>query len=438
MFPFIFTILLITAIKCEEKKGEYFIPIGLRFDDSLYYNNTDQANYLFVDFQKLAIYNLCYSGSITVVPEKEPEQVILQFCADQSAIRVTDMKSMLFRNISLFDLSISNVDSEELSNDITLNTNDGIEILLKCNRTYYEQNKINLTRIQEEGDNKPIIYIVEGNTFFTCGILFSFQSIFYRYCGIFGYFLICFSFFNQVYGYNNRRFAFVFYGIFTLIRILGEVLDCMSLTLNALISQMYVLLIISCLSVIGMVFGFALSNNFIYKKIMLSVITGDVLFNFLFYFVLIQFTVIGDNLTKVIILIGCVLVMTLITFTFVKDEEKHEPLIIGAMTAGGSYFFLLGMKFLCGGFPFEHSLIQYNSLSDIYKKKENDLGFKNVDKVVFDRMKSMKNYLIYPILFVVWWLIGISFMLSSKKEKEYLARPIVTDDNRSSSTTEKD
>ena len=94
--------------------------------------------------------------------------------------------------------------------------------------------------------------------------------------------------------------------------------------------------------------------------------------------------------------------------------------------------------FLCGGFPFEHSLIQYNSLSDVYKRKEKDLNFVNVDRVVFDRMKSMNNYLIYPILFVVWWLIGITFMLSSKKEKEVLSRPIVVDDNRSSSTTEKD
>ena len=171
---------------------------------------------------------------------------------------------------------------------------------------------------------------------------------------------------------------------------------------------------------------------------MISVITGDVLFNFLFYFVLIQFTVIEDNITKVLILFGSVLIMTLITFIFVKDEEKHQPLIIGAMTAGGSYFFLLGMKFLCGGFPFDHSLIQYNSLSDVYKRKEKDLNFVNVDRVVFDRMKSMNNYLIYPILFVVWWLIGIAFMLSSKKEKEFLSRPIVVDDNRSSSTTEKD
>ena len=55
MFPFIISILLITVIKCEETRREYFIPIALRFDDSLYYNNTDQANFLFVDFQKLSI-----------------------------------------------------------------------------------------------------------------------------------------------------------------------------------------------------------------------------------------------------------------------------------------------------------------------------------------------------------------------------------------------
>ena len=39
---------------------------------------------------------------------------------------------------------------------------------------------------------------------------------------------------------------------------------------------------------------------------------------------------------------------------------------------------------------------------------------------------------------IVECLIGIAFMLSSKKEKEFLSRPIVVDDNRSSSTTEKD
>ena len=307
-------------------------------------------------------------------------------------------------------------------------------MILKCDKSL-EQNKSSLTTIAKDF---PVIYQIKGNTFFTCGILFSFQSLFYRYSGIFGYFLICVSFFNQVYGYTNQSFAFVFYSIFILVRILGEILDFISLTTNALVSEVYVLLIISCLSIIGIVFGFALSKNFLYKKIMISVITGDVLFNFLFYFVLIQFTVIEDNITKVLTLFGSVLIMTLITFIFVKDEEKHQPLIIGAMTAGGSYFFLLGMKFLCGGFPFEHSLIQYNSLSDVYKRKEKDLNFVNVDRVVFDRMKSMNNYLIYPILFVVWWLIGIAFMLSSKKEKEFLSRPIVVDDNRSSSTTEKD
>ena len=90
------------------------------------------------------------------------------------------------------------------------------------------------------------------------------------------------------------------------------------------------------------------------------------------------------------------------------------------------------MKFISGGFPFEHAIIQFNWITNYSMYPD-----VSDDKDVFSRMKSIKNFIIYPILFVVWWLIGIAFMISSKKEKEYLSQPIV-DDNKSSSTTERD
>ena len=59
-------------------------------------------------------------------------------------------------------------------------------MILKCDKSL-EQNKSSLTTIAKDF---TVIYEIKGNTFFTCGI--------------------CFSFFNQVYGYTNQSFAFVF------------------------------------------------------------------------------------------------------------------------------------------------------------------------------------------------------------------------------------
>ena len=78
MVPFIITIVLIAVIRCEEK--HYFIPTALRFDDSLYYNENDKANYLFVDFQKLAIYNLCYNDNNYTEVQNATEKTTITFC----------------------------------------------------------------------------------------------------------------------------------------------------------------------------------------------------------------------------------------------------------------------------------------------------------------------------------------------------------------------
>ena len=436
MIPFIFTIVLITVIKC---KGEYFIPTALRFDDSLYYNENDKANYLFVDYQKLAIYNLCYNDNNYTEIQSITGETKITFCKTGHAIDLIDIdgeKGFVHCSNKSVQLSIINVDDENIpSNDIDLSLyctpqnkklnseDERIHIILKCDKglgTTHQLIPINHTFIT-----------IKGGDALTCGYLFSFQSTLYHYSGFFGYFLICFSFFNQVYGYNNQRFAFTFYGIFTLIRIFGEILDIITLSSNILFLEIYVILFIICLSILGMIFGMALSSNFIYKKIMISFLSGDILYNFLFYIILIQFSLISTNWIKCFLLLGCIVLMGFVTFIFVKEEEKHQPLIIGAMTAGGSYFFLLGMKFLSGGFPFEHAIIQFNWIKNYSKYPD-----VSDDKEVFKKMKSINNFFIYPICFVIWWLIGISFMMSSKKEKDYLARPI-EDDNRSSSTTEK-
>lgn len=435
MVPLIITIVLIAVIRCEEK--HYFIPTALRFDDSLYYNENDKANYLFVDFQKLAIYNLCYNDNNYTEVQSATEKTTITFCKTGHAIDLIDLdeESPFHCSNKSVQLSITNVDDENIpSNDIVLSLNCTpqnnnfdeklIHVILKCNKganAIHSLTKVNNT-----------YYIISGGDALTCGYLFSFQSTLYRNSGFFGYFLICFSFFNQVYGYNNQRFAFAFYGIYTLIRILGEILDIITLSSNILILEIYVILFITCLSILGMIFGIALSTNFIYKKVMISFLTGDILYNFLFYIILMQFSLITTNWTKCFLLLGCIVLMGFVTFIFVKEEEKHQPLIIGAMTAGGSYFFLLGMKFISGGFPFEHAIIQFNWITNYSMYPD-----VSDDKDVFSRMKSIKNFIIYPILFVVWWLIGIAFMISSKKEKEYLSQPIV-DDNKSSSTTERD
>ena len=109
MFPFIISILLITVIKCEETRREYFIPIALRFDDSLYYNNTDQANFLFVDFQKLSIYNLCYSGPISVTKIDEEGEININVCSDNQSIWISDTKIQFIKiyHFSIFQLQMS-------------------------------------------------------------------------------------------------------------------------------------------------------------------------------------------------------------------------------------------------------------------------------------------------------------------------------------------
>ena len=88
MVPFIITIVLIAVIRCEEK--HYFIPTALRFDDSLYYNENDTANYLFVDFQKLAIYNLCYNDNNYTEVQNATEKTTITFCKTGHAIDLID------------------------------------------------------------------------------------------------------------------------------------------------------------------------------------------------------------------------------------------------------------------------------------------------------------------------------------------------------------
>ena len=56
MIVFIILVFIQSAIlDCDE-----FIPPALQFDDSIYFDNTSKSNIIFIDYQQLIIYDLCY------------------------------------------------------------------------------------------------------------------------------------------------------------------------------------------------------------------------------------------------------------------------------------------------------------------------------------------------------------------------------------------
>ena len=62
MIVFIILVFIQSAIlDCDE-----FIPPALQFDDSIYFDNTSKSNIIFIDYQQLIIYDLCYNNEIKI------------------------------------------------------------------------------------------------------------------------------------------------------------------------------------------------------------------------------------------------------------------------------------------------------------------------------------------------------------------------------------
>ena len=382
MIVFIILVFIQSAIlDCDE-----FIPPALQFDDSIYFDNTSKSNIIFIDYQQLIIYDLCYDeNKNNTFSGKNNEKVTFCLKKKKKSVEIYFNNSSTLREYENFNVSFN---KNTTPKSVKLTFPDNHSLVLLCNNESNILNEINTTYIQNE------------NNIVICGRRLIFQYILYNQCGIFGYYLIFFGLFNLIYGYQNKRFTFSIYAIFFLIRIAGEIIDEISNFLISINSTIISIILIVCF-VLGSVFGYVLSPKFEYQKAILSFLVGDILYNFIFYGICVPSQLIDQNEFKVLLLVSCIIFTFLIFFFFIKDEVKSEKIINGAISAAGSYLLLVGVKYICGGIPLEQGLLLFQKTINNYNALALD------DKNILEKMKEWIYFFGFGISFLVLWLIGI-------------------------------
>ena len=380
MIVFIILVFIQSAIlDCDE-----FIPPALQFDDSIYFTNTSKSNIIFIDYQQLIIYDLCYNNEIKIFDRNN--NVTVTFCSKENNFSVEISQNNSSTKYNNFSVSFNRKTTPKSVN-LTF-PQDNRSLLFLCNHTLNIPKENNTT------------YILNENDIVICGRRLIFQYILYNQCGIFGYYLIFFGIFNLIYGYQNKRFTFSIYAIFFLIRIAGEIIDEISNFLISINSTIIIIILIVCF-VLGSVFGNVLSPKFEYQKAILSFLVGDILYNFIFYGICVPSQLIDQNEFKVLLLVSCIIFTFLIFFFFIKDEVKSEKIINGAISAAGSYLLLVGVKYICGGIPLEQGLLLFQKTINNYNALALD------DKNILEKMKEWIYFFGFGISFLVLWLIGI-------------------------------
>lgn len=398
---------------------DQFIPPALQFDDSIYFNNNSKSNIVFIDYQRLILYDLCYGGQKIYIGTNETNNVTIYLCNDNSIVELYSPNvefNTSNRTYTNFNVSFGKEIGEKSVNLTFNETNESL--ILVCNNNTKNIIVDNFT-YSIQNDTGIVIY----------GRRLIFQYILYEQCGIFGYYLIFFGLFNLIYGYQNKRFIFSIYAIFVLIRISGEIIDEIC-NYKKIDTNVFVIIILIVCFVLGSVFGYVLSPHFEYQKAILSFLVGDILFNFFFSGIFVPTGLIAQNEYKIILLVSCIIITFLIFFFFVKDEVNYEKIINGSISAAGSYLFLVGVKYICGGIPLEQGLL-------LFQKSSNDHGWAEDDKQILEHMKQWYYFFGFGIAFLVLWLIGIVISIVKSESINEIDKERPSEDERASSETEK-
>ena len=412
MIIFLILVFIQSAISDCEAKIDDFIPPALQFDDSIYFKNDSISNIIFIDYQQLIIYDLCYNNESKFFDRNN--NVTVTFCSKENnfSVEISLNNNSTSRKYTSFNVSF-NTTTTPKSVNLTF-PQDNLSLLFLCNNTLNIPNE------------KNTIYIQNENDIVICGRRLIFQYILYNQCGIFGYYLIFFGLFNLIYGYQNKRFTFSIYAIFFLIRIAGEIIDETSNFFSSINSTIIIIILIVCF-VLGSVFGYVLSPKFEYQKAILSFLVGDILYNFIFYGICVPSQLIDQNEFKVLLLVSCIIFTFLIFFFFIKDEVKNEKIINGAISAAGSYLLLVGVKYICGGIPLEQGLLLFQKTINNYNTLASD------DKNILKNMKQWIYFFGFGISFLVLWLIGIVISNVKSESKREIDTEKPSEEEKSSS-----
>lgn len=390
MIVFLILLFFPSVILNNEDKKDQFIPPALQFDDSIYFNRGCKSNIVFIDYQQLILYDLCYDGKKQYTGNNN--ETIYLCNGEDSIIEFNNSK----KKYTNFNVSFGN---ETPVKSVKLTFGEGNEsLILFCNN-----NTANII------DDEHTKYIQSESDIVICGRKLIFQYILYEQCGIFGYYLIFFGLFNLVYGYQNKRFIFSFYSIFVLIRIAGEIIDEIC-SYQKIDSNTFVIVMLIICFVLGSVFGCVLSPKFEFQKAILSFLVGDILFNFIFIGISVPLGLIAKNEYKILLLVSCIIITFLMVFFFIKDEVKCEKIINVLISAAGSFLLLVGVKYICGGIPLEQGLLLFQKSTKKYTKTEDDIN-------ILNNMKKWYYFFGFGITFLVLWLIGIIISIVKSESK---------------------
>ena len=393
---------IIKAYEIANNLDKYnFIPPALLFDMTIYYGNINQVQCFYIDYYKLRFINL---KNLEERLNKTNNSVIMNLCniTKNTTPSIEHEGKTYTLNKSLFNISYDT----SPTNDIQLNlitkgisseTNELSDIIIKYECIQSESN-IYL----DDSTNSLIINVGEED----CLNVFEFRFLIHKYCGIFSYLIIFCGFFCLLYGYSNGTISYIVYSIFTFFEISLEIFDMLCYYGFNFAQPHFYYIIICGTIIIGGIFGAICSWSFLYRKAILSWFTGKVLYNILFYLVIIP--MFSETNFDLLAVRECTLILSLVItfvlFAFVKEKGKYAQLIMAlAMNVVGCYFIIfVGFNFIGGKLPFD--------LSVVYSHK-----FKKEEKDFYANLTKFSHYASYFVLYLVIFIIGF-FMMEPIKD----------------------
>ena len=381
----------------DENSDNYtFIPPALLFNMVVYYGSINQMQCFYIDYYKFRFIDLYKLGEEYNNPNstKNVSDSTITLCKE-------GYDSSIFYNYTNFTIDspfkISYISSP---NDTYLKlTTKG-----RLNQT----NETNITIIYECKKNYTGMYYNSTNNTLTvtlgephCLNVFEFRYLIHKYCGIFSYLIIFCGFFCLLYGYSNGTVSYIVYSIFTFFEISLEIFDMLGYNGFNFAEPLFYYMIICGTIIIGGIFGAICSRSFLYRKAILSWFTGKVIYNILFYLIIIPLFSETDCdllLVRELTLVFSI-VIPFVLSVFVKEKGKYTQLITAlAMNVVGCYFIIfVGINFIGGKLPFD--------LSIVYSHK-----FKNKEKDFYANLTKFRYYVSYFILYLIIFIIGFIVM----------------------------
>lgn len=379
----------------DESLDKYtFIPPALLFDMVVYYGNITQTQCFYIDYSKFRFIDL----------NKLSEEYNKANNTDNSTITLCKegYASSIFYNYTNFTIdspstfNISYISSPNAYLNLTTKgrfnqtNNTDITIIYECS------NK-NTTMHYDPTNNTLIVTLAESH----CLNVFEFRYLIHKYCGIFSYLIIFCGFFCLLYGYSNGTVSYIVYSIFTFFEISLEVFDMLGYNGFHFAEPLFYYMIICGTIIIGGIFGAICSRSFLYRKAILSWFTGKVIYNILFYLIIIPlFSETDCDLLLVReFTLAFSIIIPFVLSVFVKEKGKYTQLITAlAMNVVGCYFIIfVGINFIGGKLPFD--------LSIVYSHK-----FKNKEKDFYANLTKFRYYVSYFILYLIIFIIGFIMM----------------------------